>query len=130
MKKVISFILIVFTGISVISAQSVKEKKDPVGQWKFEAPYAPEGYTSGIIEVGFAEEKYSASIMLPGIEYKFPGEEVKFSNDSLLFIINLEGEYVSLKLKLEDNTKMSGRAYYSEGEIPVTLTKEIIKETK
>ncbi|MCJ7448866.1 MAG: hypothetical protein MUO72_14360 [Bacteroidales bacterium] len=130
MKKVFTVFLLIFMSISIISAQTVKEKKDPVGKWKFEAPVAPEGYTSGTMEIGFAEEKYSVTMTLPGIDYKFPGEKVKFENDSLLFSLSLEDEYVSINLKMEDTAKMSGKAFYSEGEIPLTLTREIIKETK
>jgi hypothetical protein len=123
MKKVISFFLFVFMSISIISAQTVKEKKDPVGQWKFEAPAAPEGYTSGTINIGFAERKYSTTMEFAGIEYKFIGENVKFKNDSLFFSFPLEDDYVSISLKLEDKSKMSGKGIYSEGVVLLILTR-------
>jgi len=123
MKKVISFILLIFMSISVISAQISKEKKDPVGQWKFEAPGAPEEYTSGTINIGFAEQKYTATMEFTGIEYIFSGENVKFKNDSLTFSFPLEDDYVSIRLKLEDKSKMSGKGSYSEGVVPLILTK-------
>ncbi len=107
-----------------LSAQAnIVQKKDPVGKWKFEAPAAEEGYKSGTIIISLAENKYSAGVMFTNFEYKFPGEKVKFAGDSLTFIINLEGQAVNVKLKLEDALKMSGKAFYPEGTVPVSLTK-------
>jgi hypothetical protein len=123
MKKVIPLILLFFISISISIAQTAKEKNNPVGQWKFEAPYAPEGYTSGVINVGYAERKYSATMEFAGIDYKFVGANVKFTNDSLFFAINVEDEYVSVSLKMESASKMSGKGVYSEGEVLLMLTK-------
>ena len=124
MKKVILFFIAIII-IPVLTAQNTQVKKDPVGKWKFEAPYAPEGYTSGIIEVGLAEMKYSTSMMFSDIEYKFIGEKVKFENDSLFFLIYIEGQDITVSLKMENGTKMSGKAVYSEGEVPLTLSKTV-----
>jgi len=46
MKKIIAFIMLFGLSICVLSAQTVKMKKDPVGKWTFDAPYAPYGYTT------------------------------------------------------------------------------------
>jgi hypothetical protein len=70
-----------------------------------------------------AENKYSAGVIFTNFEYKFPGENVKVANDSITFVITLEGTPVNVKLKLEDPLKMSGKAFYPEGTIPVVLTK-------
>jgi len=112
-----------FISISFSSAQTVGGKKDPVGKWKFEAPYAPEGYTSGSISIGFSENKYSAIMELAGAGIKFAGENVKIKNDSISFFLNIEDESVLINLKLESSTKMTGRGVYSEGVIPITLTR-------
>jgi hypothetical protein len=40
----------------------------------------------------------------------------------------VEGNTVAVTLKSEDQTKMSGKAVYSEGEVPLTLTKVIEAE--
>lgn len=123
MKKIFSFILILILCISALSAQSSKAKNSPVGKWKFEAPYAPEGYTTGLIDVGFTENKYSTSISFTGSDYKIPGEKVKVENDTVSFIVYIEGGDVTITLKMDGATKMAGKAVYSEGEIPLTLTK-------
>ena len=130
MKKVILFILFVVFSLAVVTAQKNQGKKDPVGKWKFEAPYAPEGYTSGSIVVAFAKRQYTASMAFTGSENEFAGDKVKLVNDSLFFSIYIEGEDVAVKLKMEDRTKMSGKAVYSEGDVPLTLTKDVDAEKK
>ena len=123
MKKVILLILIIVLSMPGVTAQNNQAKKNPVGTWKFEAPYAPEGYTSGSIVVGFSEKKYTASMIFAGNEYKFTGEKVKFENDSLFFSIYAENQIVTLSFRMENVTKMSGKAVYSEGELQFTLNK-------
>jgi len=124
-NKILALLIItVFTIISA-SAQKTSQKKDPVGKWNFEAPYAPEGYTSGSIEVSLAEKKYSVSMSFTGSDYKFPCENAKVEKDSLFFSLYVEGESVLIRLKVEDAVKMTGEATYSEGTIPLTLVKEI-----
>ncbi len=122
-SKFFTFIVISFLSVLAVSGQTTTEKTDPIGSWKFDAPYAPEGYTTGTIVVGFAEQKHTATMMFTGSEYKLAGEKVKIENDTLTFIINLEGQSINVSLKIESNTKMTGKAVYSEGEVPLTLTK-------
>jgi hypothetical protein len=118
------FTLLLFCFLAVVTAAGQSSnKKDPAGTWKFDAPYAPEGYNSGTILVGKTDNKQTASMSFTGSEYKFPGENVKTVNDSVMFNIYLEGQDISVKLKLESETKMTGKAVYSEGEVPLTLTK-------
>ena len=128
MKKTYLFSLIILFGIYSASAQKTEIKKDPLGKWLFEAPYAPEGFTSGTIEVTFAEKKYNASMAFTGSGYSLPGNKVKFENDTLRFSIFIEEEDVAVILKFDDAIKMSGKAVYSQGEVPLLLTREIKKE--
>jgi len=124
MKKIISISALLILCISVIYAQSTNGKKDPAGQWKFEAPYAPEGFTAGTIIVGYADNKYTASMLFTTSGYSFNAEKVAVRNDSLFFNIWIEGTDVSVALKMEDTTKMTGNAVHYEGTVPLTLTKE------
>jgi len=126
MRKTIAFIMSLLMGATVVSAQASKDKITPVGKWKFEAPYAPEGYNSGTIEIGLAENKYSSTISFTGSDFKIQGEKTKVEKDSATFIVYVEGNEVTVSLKAESETKMTGKAVYSEGEIPVSLTKEVI----
>jgi hypothetical protein len=124
MKRLLFISLILITGFSVLSAQGGKSKFKPEGNWQFEAPLAPEGFTTGVVEVIFKENKYSASMSFTGSDYKLPGEQVKFENDSLSFSIYVETENVAISLKADGPDKMNGLATYSEGEIPLTLVRE------
>ncbi len=123
MKKVIVIILFIIISLPVLIAQNNKVKNNPVGTWKFEAAYAPEGYTSGTIVVGLADQKHTTTMSFTGSEYVLPGEKVKAVNDSVLFSINLEGQDVKVMLKMVNDTNMTGKAVYSEGEVPLILTK-------
>lgn len=125
MNKIIPlFLFSLFLGLAV-SAQSSKDKNNLVGQWKFEASNAREGFNSGLIEVTFAENKYSTQISFTGSDYKIPGEKVKVENDTVAFIVYIEGNDVTISLKMDGAAKMAGKATYSEGEIPLTLTRFI-----
>jgi hypothetical protein len=119
MKK--NFLVLIILSLFIVSA---------VGSWKFDAPYAPEGYTTGTIVVGFAEQKFTTTMSFTGTEYKIPGENVKTPGDSVLFSVYLEGQDIKVMLKLESGTKMSGKAVYSEGEVPLTLTKVLAEEAE
>ncbi|MFA5818216.1 MAG: hypothetical protein WC854_02935 [Bacteroidales bacterium] len=120
--KILTVLVISFFSVIAVSGQNSAKKTNPVGTWKFEAPYAPEGYTSGTIAVGLDEQKYSTTMVFTGSEYKLTGEKVKVANDSVSFSIYLEGQDIKVMLKIENETKMSGKAVYTEGEVPLTLT--------
>lgn len=125
MKKLISLSLLIILSISFANAQSAKSKFNPVGEWKYEAPYAPAEYSTGKIIIGLTDQKYTAVITLTGSEYKITGQDVKVVNDSLLFSVYIEGETVNVKMKMENATKMAGVAVSSQGDIPVTGTKQV-----
>ena len=124
MKKICSIALVVIICASAVSAQTTNGKKDPVGKWKYEAPYAPEGYTTGTVEIGKTDQKYSATMTFTDLDYSLTGEKVTLRNDSVFFLIWVEGNDVNIALKVEDNSKMSGNAVYFEGTVPFTLTRE------
>jgi hypothetical protein len=124
-SKILSLLIITLFAVSNLSGQVSSTKASPVGKWKFEAPYAPEGYTTGIINVTFAENKYSAAISFTGTDYIIPGDKAKVENDTLSFVVMVEGNEVNISIKPESGTKMTGKAVYFEGEVPLTLTKDV-----
>jgi len=128
-NRILFLMLISFLSVIAVSAQNTA-KSNPAGTWKFDAPYAPEGYTTGTIVVGFAEQKPTTSMSFTGSEYILPGENVKTPADSVLFSIYLEGQDIKVLLKIESETKMSGKAVYSEGEVPLILSKVLAEETE
>lgn len=131
MKKILYTLIVIslFT-VSAIAQQGNKQNNKSFGTWKFDAPYAPEGYQSGTIVVGVEEKKPVATMSFTGNEYKIPGEKVKTDNDSVNFSVYLEGQDIRVLLKVENETKMSGKAIYSEGEVPLVLTKVVATDAE
>lgn len=127
MKKSILILVVLFLAVLTASAQP-KAKSNPVGTWKFEAPYAPEGYTTGTIIVGQHEKAYTATISFTGNDYKIPGEKVTFEGDSLKFEVYIEGAVINILMKMDSDSAMSGKAMTPDGEVPLTLKKEIVKK--
>ena len=123
MKKTILYVLLIIISLQLLTAQKNQVKLNPVGSWKFESPYSPEGYTSGTIVIGLAEQKYSSTIYFTGNENKIIGEKVRVVNDSILFSVLIQEQDVKVLLKIEDASKMTGKAIYSDGVVPLTLTK-------
>jgi len=126
-SKIISFLIVTIFSSLMVNAQDNGNKKDPVGKWKFETISAPEGYSSGVINVILTEKEYTATMEFGEDEYKLPGEKVIFRNDSLTFSINIEYEQVKISLKVENNIKMTGQAVYSGGTVPLILSKDSVK---
>ncbi len=127
-NRLFVFLLISLFYVCAVSAQTNSKKNAALGKWKFEAPSAPEGYTAGIIVVSFTDNKYSSAISFAGNDYIIPGDKTKVENDSVTFVVFVEGNDVAVSLKKENDSKMTGKAVYSGGEIPLTLTKDIPKE--
>jgi hypothetical protein len=130
MRKGFVIILFIVLCLPVLTAQNKQPKIDSAGTWKFDAPYAPEGYNSGIIVVGMVEQKPSATMSFTGNDFKYPGENVKAEKDSILFSVYIQGQDVNVMLKIENDTLMSGKAVYSEGEVPFSLTKTLASEAE
>ena len=128
MKRIIPFIITILLCIPAITAQAQQTRNDPVGNWKFEAPYAPEGYNTGTIQIGHTENKLTANIGFPGSDYKIPGEKVRFENDQLFLTVYIEGTDINIGLKMESNAKMSGAASTPDGQVPLTLVREEVKK--
>ena len=124
MKRILFVFILVVACFSSVSAQKSKIAYEPKGNWLFTAPYAPEGFTSGTLEIGTAEKKLSAVMAFTGTENKMPLENVKFENDTLSAVLPLDGEIVSLILKFDEADKISGKAVYSQGEVPLSMTRD------
>jgi len=124
-NRTLTLLVLLVLSVLAVNGQNSTKKISPVGSWKFEAPYAPEGYTSGTIAVVYAAEKYTTSMAFSGSEYKFAGEKVNVEKDTVTFSIYIEGEDIKVSLKMDNDSKMSGKAVYSGGEVPLTLTKTV-----
>lgn len=123
-SKILTLAIFVFISVFTVSAQDTLNKVNVVGTYKFNAPYAPEGFTTGTIEVSFSENNYGVSVKFTGSDYKLQGDKVKYENDTLNFKMYVEGQDIAITLRPAEESKMVGKASYFEGEIPMTLIKE------
>ena len=122
MKKVLFLMLAVSLCLD-LAAQKQGEKHDPVGKWEFEAPTAPSGYNSGVIEVTGVEPKLLAVISFTGNDNKIPADQILREKDTVRISLNLDGTDIRIKMKFEEKDKMSGVATTYDGEIPLVLTR-------
>lgn len=97
---------------------------NPVGKWKFSAPDAPYPYGTGLLEVKMDEEDVGVTISFEDVEYKLYGESVKFEENVLAFSLFIDGTDISLSMKFIDKDKLSGKAVYYDGAIPLTANRE------
>ena len=123
-KGIFTLLLFALCAIFTATGQTNSKNATHTGKWKFEAPYAPEGFNTGTIDVKFAEDKYTTSISFPTSGYTLAGEKAKVEKDNLSFTVFVEGQEVVVYLKSDTDKKMTGKAVYFEGEIPLTLTKQ------
>jgi hypothetical protein len=124
MKKTLAFITLTLV-IGCFSLNTFAfDANNPVGKWKFNAPTAPYGYEQGTIEVSKDGDAFKATMSFTGMEYKFDLEKVKFADDVLTFGLYLDGEDIFVKMTMKSKDEMSGKAIYSEGEIPLTAKRD------
>ena len=128
-NRILTAILISFLFVIGANGQSTA-KINPVGTWKFEAPYAPEGYSQGTIVVGIADQKTTTTMSFTGSEFKLQGENVKAVKDSVMFSVYLEGQDIKVMLKVVSDTNMTGKAVYSEGEVPLALSRVLASDAE
>lgn len=114
-------VLGLFLAMIVGSVIAGTTSKELVGTWNYEAPYAPYEYSKGKLVFTENGDKVEGKIKIG--EYAIDMRNVKVEGESVSFGAYVEGEYVSIKFKIE-KTKFTGTASYSEGSIEVTGEKE------
>jgi hypothetical protein len=108
--------------ILVLVGQFVQAKaKDVVGTWNYEAPSAPYEYSKGKLIFMENGEKVEGKIKIG--TYEIEMKNVKVEGDQVSFGSYVEGEYITIKIKIK-NKSFDGTASYSEGTIEVKGEKE------
>lgn len=126
MKRTVIITLALLFAIIAGNAQTAKKNLNPAGTWSFEAPYAPEGYGTGTIVITEKDKAFGATIAFAGSEYKIPVEKVTVAPDTVTMLVYLDGADITIRLKPESETKLAGVALSPDGEIPLTLTKQVL----
>ncbi|MFY0651361.1 MAG: hypothetical protein JXQ96_04980 [Cyclobacteriaceae bacterium] len=115
-SKILNVVLFVFLASAAMAGVS------PEGSWKYEAPNAPYEYSKGKLLVEKASgSDYSVTIVIN--DSKLKARNIQYSGSELTFSAYVEGEYISVKLLVEED-KMNGKVSYSEGQLDVSANKE------
>lgn len=113
--------MVAFFAAGNLMAVTPPEKKEFLGEWKFESPYAPEGYQNGIFFIQEKEGALAGEIRF-GDQYKVEMKDMVIADGMLKFGINVDYNYVNIKATIEDN-KLKGSASTPEGDLPFEATK-------
>ena len=109
-------LIILFALMFNVATVAAKDK-DVVGTWDYSAPNAPYEYSKGQIIITKGEDKLEGNVNIDGYEMKL--NSVKVEGDQLTFSLYVEGEYVSVKLTVKEDS-LEGKASTSEGLLEVT----------
>lgn len=121
MKKFLLFLFVTTLLAGSLSAENKQSENALLGEWKFECPNAPYGYTTGSIFLTKKEGKLAGQVKFSD-GYKIDLKNVNFSEGTFKSGIYVDYEYVGLKATI-DGTKMKGTADSSEGKLPFTASK-------
>jgi len=121
MKKIIAFVFVLAFTASVVNAVETPNKKDVIGEWKYEVPTAPYGYSSGTFVISEKEGKLAGHVKFSD-GYKIDLKDVTYEEDTLKFGLYIDYSYVSLKSKIEGQN-MNGTVNTPEGDMKVTAKK-------
>ena len=106
-------LLIAVAGIT--NATPVPDKKDYIGEWKFEVPYAPDNYQQGVFLIDEKGKALNGEIkFLDG--YKIPMKNIVYTEEGLKFDLNVEGYSINIKAILQ-GLKIKGTAATPEGDL-------------
>lgn len=130
MKKVFVATLVLFVAVLSQGFLSVDGSKDEfkrtklkkfVGEWKYEAPYAPYGYQEGVFKFTKVKKELQGTVSLGSYETELQGIEA--DQNVLKFYVTVEGSQVDMELTFDKKT-FSGVAHSMQGDIPLTGTKQ------
>ena len=118
MKKRVSYL--VTTGFLVLFSLMTYSQihKKHMGYWRFLAPNAPEGSTSGIVIF-----RTDTAIMTFDGYDEYQSKWLKVRNDSIIYEIDFGEAKVLFSLKVNGGNSMTGKAVWDNGETRITLTK-------
>ncbi len=119
MSKLSVIIILVLAATGFAFAQKGHTKL--LGTWNFKAPDAPYEYQVGNIIITKDKGNYKGEIIFSEY-YKIQTTNLKVTGDTLSFKAFVEGDVVYFKGTVKKN-KLTGKASYSEGSLPVIAEK-------
>jgi hypothetical protein len=114
----ISFLAAAIFLISHSANAQIKETY--LGNWKFEAPTAPDGFTYGTIIL----KKDSVLTAFTDGDYRFPSNWIIVRTDSVMYESDIDGTTVLFSMKIVDKLNIKGNAVWSGGETLMIVTRK------
>ena len=124
MQKIIVLFTTICLTFIVLNGQTTKKIAEPTGKWRFETPYASEGYQKGQVEIRKSAEIYSAAISFADTVYKLYANNVKYAAGVVDFVLYIEGQPINISLSYTHPDTLKGRAFTPEGEMPMVLMRQ------
>jgi len=120
-KGLILTVLFAFV-VSLNAVVAQNDKKDVVGNWKYEVPSAPYGYEKGSLVISEKEGKLAGEVKFAD-GYKIDMKTVAYEGGVLKCGLYVDYNYVSLKGKVE-GIKIAGSVDTPDGELKLTAEKQ------
>ncbi len=120
MKKMILYFftaLLFAVGLNAYAAQP----NPLIGEWKYEATMAPEGYSNGLLVFAENDKQITGKLRLSG-DYTVNLQQLTLEKNELQFSLYIDGYYISVNAKIEDD-ELAGTADTPDGEIAFTAEK-------
>jgi hypothetical protein len=121
MKKLLAFILLVTIVAGTASAVKSNDNKELTGEWKYEVPTAPYGYSAGVFVFSEKEGNLVGEVKFAD-DYKIDLKDVTYAEGVLKCGLYVDYNYVTIKAKIEDKS-MEGTVDTPEGAMKITATK-------
>jgi hypothetical protein len=118
--RILQSLLIISVFLLESLSANAQIKKTCIGNWSFNAPDAPDGYTYGMIEI----KKDSVNTSFTDMSFKFKSVWVKAKNDSITYKTIVDGVDVLFSLKIENETNINGNAVWYDGETQMILRRK------
>jgi len=122
MKKalILTVLFALVISLNVVVAQN--NKKDVIGNWKYEVPSAPYGYEKGTLVISEKEGKLAGEVKFSD-GYKIEMKTVAYESGVLKCGLYVDSNYVSISGKVEDE-KITGTVNTPDGELKLSAEKQ------
>lgn len=90
-----------------------------LGEWNYRCPDASEGFETGIITITID----SICTECPGLRYSFSSRRLEFTDDTLRFKIEIDGQHVICEVSPGVENTLSGNLITDSGVFPIVLIK-------
>jgi len=111
----------------MVSCTNRDEDYGILGTWSYKVDDAPFGFQSGKVIFYKEQDSVKAKIKVYGLS--IPAKDLKIDGDEISMIVPIEHEETSIKLK-RDEQKFIGNVVFSDGLMPIVLTKKGKKDSR